>query len=93
MKLFFIFTKRGLTVVLAAFVAALITAGWFFSLKANDIEVLTHSDRMEYLRSLGYEVEQTDITSKEIIIPSKFTDVYENYNSLQKQSGFDLSNY
>lgn len=31
--------------------------------------------------------------AKEIIIPTKFSDVYEEYNSLQRDAGFDLSAY
>ncbi len=49
--------------------------------------------REEYINSLGWEIESRSLTEKEIIIPSEFNEVYENYNKLQKEQGFDLSDY
>ena len=49
--------------------------------------------REEYIARLGWEIEIGSLTEKEIMIPSEFNEVYENYNSLQKEQGFDLSDY
>jgi hypothetical protein len=38
-------------------------------------------------------VEENVFSSKEIIIPSEFDQLYKNYNSVQKEAGFDLSRY
>lgn len=47
--------------------------------------------RCEFIESLGYEVDDTVSEEKQnILIPSEFSDVYENYNALQKQVGFNL---
>lgn len=46
---------------------------------------------IEFLSENGYSV-SSPIT-KEITIPEKFGEVYEEYNKLQKKQGFDLSRY
>lgn len=49
-------------------------------------------DYGEFLSDLGYEVSdffsETDLT-----LPENFDSVYENYNALQKECGFDLFPY
>ncbi len=49
--------------------------------------------RIAYLAQFGWSVDEEPVEVKEIIIPAEFDDVYENYNSIQKQQGFDLSQY
>lgn len=50
------------------------------------------ADYGEYLKNLGYEISESFSVS-EIEIPTKFDAVYENYNELQKETGFDLLEY
>ncbi len=45
-----------------------------------------------YIESLGYET-TGEATNKEVVIPREFDEVYENYNEIQKECGFDLSGY
>ena len=52
-----------------------------------------NSQRVKYLESLGWEVEKDVLEEQAVIIPRDFTGVYEEYNSLQKEQGFDLSRY
>lgn len=49
--------------------------------------------RIDYLASLGFEVEPDSETRREILLPREFGDVLERYNDLQKQQGFDLHRY
>ncbi len=57
-------------------------------------EILTENeDRIAYLRALGWEVTAEPVSRQEVIIPRSFSAVFENYNELQKQQGFDLSDY
>ena len=93
MKLFFTFTKKGLAAVLFAAIVILLTAAWAVSLKLSVIDGSTHEKRLMYINSLGYEVNEKNIQSKEITIPYEFSDVYTKYNQLQKEAGFDLSDY
>lgn len=53
----------------------------------------TLTDRTEYAKLLGYAVSRDSETVRNIVIPAVFGSVYENYNALQKQCGFDLSLY
>lgn len=46
---------------------------------------------MEFLSENGYSVSSPII--KEITIPEEFSDVYENYNELQKEQNFNLAKY
>ena len=45
-----------------------------------------------FLRSLGLEAQKLE-DSRQVVIPEEFDSVYEDYNSLQEISGFDLSGY
>lgn len=53
----------------------------------------TLSDRTEYAKLLGYSVSTDSEKIRNIVIPAVFGNVYENYNTLQKECGFDLSLY
>lgn len=44
----------------------------------------------EYLKALDYEISEA-FTESTLIIPDEFDAVYENYNALQTECGFDLS--
>lgn len=50
-------------------------------------------DIVRFLGTFGWEVEAEPVSVKNLQIPAKFTPVYERYNALQKQQGFDLSKY
>mgnify|MGYP004535188113 FL=1 len=53
----------------------------------------TTEERVAYLQKLGWEVDADSETEKDVLIPRAFTGVYQEYNKLQKQQGFDLENY
>ena len=55
--------------------------------------VKNEKSRVAYLLQYGWEVETPAVSETEVLIPRSFSDVFENYNQLQKQQGFDLSNY
>lgn len=55
--------------------------------------VKNNDQRVEYLESLGWKIESEPIEEQTVIIPKTFPDVYANYNELQIQQGFDLSEY
>lgn len=58
------------------------------SLKASNAQ-----ERVAFLSQFGWEVKEDPIEVAEVIIPSEFDNTYEAYNKLQKEQGFDLSNY
>ncbi|HHU05160.1 MAG TPA: DUF4830 domain-containing protein [Clostridiales bacterium] len=55
--------------------------------------IKTNADRVNYLKSFGWEVNETPVDEQEIVIPREFTGVYADYLKLQETQGFDLKNY
>lgn len=50
----------------------------------------TNADRVEYLRQLGWEVEEEPIETYEFALPETLQEPYLSYNALQLPQGFDL---
>lgn len=46
-----------------------------------------------FLESLGWETSGEPVDVREVIIPEEWNSVFEEYNDLQKQQGFDLDKY
>ncbi|MCL2638431.1 MAG: DUF4830 domain-containing protein [Oscillospiraceae bacterium] len=63
------------------------------ALHGASVRVQGVPDIIAYLNTFGWAVEPEPVTIKNLQIPAKFTETYQNYNSLQKQQGFDLSRY
>ncbi len=57
-----------------------------YFLKATNVE-----ERQSFFKQIGISV--NDETVDEVIIPQKFNSIYEEYNELQMNCGFDLSKY
>lgn len=55
--------------------------------------VSTNEKRVSFLESYGWKVKENPVEVVEITIPQRFNAVYNRYNALQKQQGFDLSAY
>ena len=49
--------------------------------------------RVKFLTDLGWEVAATPTESGQVRIPSETTEVFDRYNTLQKQQGYDLTKY
>lgn len=53
----------------------------------------TAEQRIEYIKSFGWDVGIAPTLIKEIRIPANFDEAYEQYNALQREQGFDLRQY
>ena len=53
----------------------------------------TESQRQDFIREMGWETSETYTECREVTIPEEWSEVYERYNELQKQQGFDLERY
>ena len=93
MRLFITLTRRNLFIVFLIIVLSLSIIVKVSSVGTNMPDGSTNQKRVMYLQSVGISAEDTDVFSKEITIPQEFGSVYNNYNALQKEAGFDLSNY
>lgn len=61
--------------------------------KASAGSVKSEKGRVAYLENCGWKVESPPMKEETILIPKSFSPVFEEYNNLQKQQGFDLSRY
>ena len=86
-------TKKRLLVIFCAVILLLVLAGQFFSVRANDIDVSTNAKRVEYINTLGIILKNDNYTEKSVVIPRNFSEVYNKYNVLKREAGFDLLGY
>ncbi len=56
------------------------------------VSASTDEERRAYLASFGWETE-ADFEEKELTIPESWNQVYADYNEIQVNQGFDLSEY
>lgn len=90
--------KTGLLIVIAAALllcalVVIIGAGSRGGGGAPSQSVKTNEERIMFLNKLGWEVEPAPMEEKTVVIPREFSDVYENYNALQLEQGYDLSQF
>ena len=55
--------------------------------------VKSEKARVAYLENCGWTVESPALKEETVLIPKSFSPVFEEYNALQKQQGFDLTRY
>lgn len=56
-------------------------------------EAATNEQRLAFLQSFGWEVDDAPTETQEVRIPAEFNDVFTRYNELQKSQGYDLSQF
>ncbi len=56
-----------------------------------ELRMETSEARVEYLASLGWEVEETPLESLRLTLPEELVEPYRSYNELQLRQGFDLT--
>ncbi len=61
--------------------------------KGYSLEAETTQQRIDFAKQFGWEIESEPVEVREVVIPSEFSDVYENYNQIQIAQGFDLTKY
>lgn len=90
---FRVLTRKSLVVVLFVLILTVLFMSKFSSLANVKTNGLTREDRIAFLKDLGCFVTPDSETEKAIQIPVEFSDVYVNYNEIQKNAGYDLSFY
>lgn len=73
-------------ILISCFVILLIVG--LFSIDNSTNEMI-----ISFLNSNGVEVQTKPVQISHITIPNEFDKIYETYNSIQKDVGFDLTNY
>lgn len=104
----FIFTTKfnkkkaviAVLVLAAILIAIVLIAGSVNKAKSNSKEtaalsavVKNNDQRVKYLKSLGWEVDNKTLEEQKVVIPRDFSDVYKKYNEIQISQGFDLKKY
>lgn len=62
-------------------------------IEPKGISLGSEAEQMEFLKSLGWDISPQPIDVRGVIIPEEWNGVYEDYNSIQLQQGFDLDKY
>lgn len=55
------------------------------------LEAATNEERVAYLHSLGWEVDEEPLEALRLTLPKEMAEPYRSYNELQLQQGFDLT--
>lgn len=58
-----------------------------------NMRVETDEQRATFFSQFGWEVKETPLEIKEIVIPPEFDETYTKYNELQKQQNLNLEKY
>ena len=93
MKLYLIFTRKGLAVILALVISALIIIGQFSSVNSSYPTGATHRERMEFLSAYKIAVNETPVLVKETRLPQEVSDNFKKYNQITSKGGFDLTDF
>lgn len=87
---------RKLKVFIAVILAIMFCAGIFIMIKNkpdNSIILPTEASRIGFLNINGCNVYEEPVECSAVTIPAEFNEVYNAYNEIQLQQGFDLSDY
>ncbi len=57
------------------------------------LAVSSEQERLSFISHLGWEVDKEPVEVREVVIPETFDEVYNNYNKIQLEQGFDLEKY
>lgn len=97
-------SKKLKSYSLIALVAVFVTLGalYYVSLENNIpvsniggivMKAETAEERISFFSQFGYKINAEPCEVKEVVIPTEFDDVYENYNEIQKSQNLDLEKY
>ena len=90
--------KKKIAIIFAAVVVAiaalvLLISGGGNSAPTSATNISNNDARVAFLKAFGWDVTTSPVESSQVRIPEKGSDVFDRYNELQKQQGYDLSQY
>ncbi len=92
-------TPKTKTFLIALSALAVLAALLLIGSAAGGVKVIaadhasTADKRASFLAECGWEVDIASEQEQTILIPERFSPVYQSYNELQKQQGYDLADY
>lgn len=93
MKLYFTLNRSFLFALFVLSITVILIFGQFSSVAVADDNGKTNGNRIDFIKGLGYTPVEEAVEVKNITIPYEFSDVYEEYNCLQLEAGFDLKGF
>lgn len=91
-KAIFVIAMAALVLIGIILLVGAFTGGAKNEAKAA-LSARSEKGRAAYLADCGWTVETPALSEDTVLIPKQFSPVFEEYNELQKQQGFDLSDY
>lgn len=90
--------RKAFISIIALFVAIVVLILLFGNKESTEAAAMAkvvkdNSERVEFLNSFGWEVDAEPIEEETVVIPRKLSDVYADYNNIQKKQGFDLTKF
>ena len=90
--------KKKIAIIFAAVVVAIAALVMLLSGGRNAAPTATtnvsnNDARVEFLKGFGWDVTTSPVESSQVRIPEKSSEVFDRYNALQKQQGYDLTQY
>ncbi|MBQ2892908.1 MAG: DUF4830 domain-containing protein [Oscillospiraceae bacterium] len=90
--------KKKIAVIFAAVVVAIAALILLFSggrdaSPTAATNVSNNDARVEFLKGFGWDVTTSPVESSQVRIPEKTNEVFDRYNEMQKQQGYDLTQY
>lgn len=59
----------------------------------SSVDASVNNMIVEYASNLGWNINPSPVSISHLVIPNQFDAVFETYNTVQKQSGFDISHF
>ncbi|MBQ6997567.1 MAG: DUF4830 domain-containing protein [Oscillospiraceae bacterium] len=90
--------KKKIAIIFAAVVVAIaalvmLLGGGNNASPTATTNISNNDARVEFLRGFGWDVTTSPVESSQVRIPEQTSEVFDRYNTLQKQQGYDLSQY
>ena len=90
--------KKKIAIIFAAVVVAiaalvLLLGGGGKASATAATNVSNNDARVAFLKNFGWDVTTSPVESSQVRIPEKLSDIFNRYNEMQKQQGYDLSQY
>lgn len=91
-----VFTAMAVVALSLCLVFAIAFVGSLQATKTStgaSLVATNEQERLAFISHYGWEVDKDEVEIQEIVIPDVFDDVYNNYNEIQLEQGFDLTKY
>ena len=82
-----------LAVAAAAILGLILLFGGSDAQATSATPISSNDARIKFLTDFGWDVTTSPVESGQVRIPEQTTEVYDRYNDLQKNQGYDLTQY